>query len=1662
MEGDYKVMSNTIDSRVVEMQFNNKQFESGVKESLGTLDKLKSSLNGLGSGNSLTNLGAVANRVDFSGLVGAIESVSSKFSAFGIMGVTVLQHIAEEAITTGERLVKSLSVDQLSAGWSKYEQKTTAVQTIMAATADQFEDQGTQMKFVNDQLEKLNWFTDETSYNFVDMVGNIGKFTSTGIPLDSAVTSMQGIANWAAISGQNAATASRAMYNLSQAMGVGSVKLMDWRSIENANMATKEFKTQALETAASLNKLVKSADGTYKTLKGTVVSFKDFNSSLSEGWFDSEVLTQVLDKYGSFTNALNEVYNNVDLTTSEILELVDAEKEGKLTQERLNAALSGSNYSAEELRAALKKLGSEENEFGRKAFEAAQEAKTFSDAIDATKDAVSTGWMKTFELIFGNYLEAKNVWTDLANDLYDIFAAGGEVRNELLKDWGTSNWDKLLDKVNACGVSTKNFEDVLVEVAKTHGIAIDDMIEEQGSLAEVIQNGSIEAETLKDVVKEVINIISGNAPDTAVALKTTEESLAEISDVVNGILRGDWDNGVERINKLTEAGYDAARMQALADKVFGGGTITLDDLTDAELKAAGATQEQIDALRELAEQANLGDAELEELLDNLNGRTGRDTFIDALFESLGNVKDAIDLVKEAWSNVFPQVTVTTLNNLSKGFSDFVHSMSLVNEETGDWNTTGIKLKTILSSVFSVLKSGLGVIKSIGGLISQFAKSMSPITNAVGVLVVNVGNLFSTIGNKLSTVVSAIDLSETFANVAKIVADAIYWINQRVISLTDHLDGWGVTAFLTNVTKKLGDLTGTIRKFFSGLNDGKGGISLLPSIWEKLGQAFEYVKGLLKPVTDYMKNLWTTIKGFIDPTQVTAGKILKLAAGLAVVKGLFSGAGLVGNVSKFFKNLNKSSENTFDLGKIIESVKEKLSGFLDIFKSSGSITKSILMLGGGLMLLATSLLIFAAIDPGKAVQGLITMIGTVSAAATVLALLSKYLKPANLIASASAILITSVALIALAGALFLFTLVGNMDNLTNGFIAMGGSLAVVALGLGLLAKYTNAGDLLASAAAILITSAALIVLAGALALFTLVGNMANVANGFIAMGGSLMIVALGLGMLAKYCDPVKLLASATAILIASVALVAMGVALAALALIPFEKLEGAMAALLLTLALTVVGLVALGAVGPVVLVGAAALLIAAGALIALAAAIALVSIALPLLGVGLSALGLGIAGLAGGISMAITSLLVSISEGFIAITDAIAEGIANIGEGIGTGIGASIEGAATGIGAGFEIVSSAIGDGLSLIGEGIGKGFEAIGTGIADGIEKISEAIGKVSESLDGVGSSIESIGKGIESFGASVRTLDGIKWVETATGLSKIAGAIKDLNKREFRADAQPIYDYTIAVTELTNVADKITEASISIVSGMQNLGQEMVTRLTNGLNSLKSAVYYAASSVGLNAYTGANSYTSQFYSIGVNMANGLANGINANSEIVSVAASNMASKVANATRSILGIHSPSRVFAEIGKYIDYGLANGIADNENIVSSAGKSLASKLSDIQNAIDMDSAPVITPVFDLSNIRSGANEINSLFSSNSKSIGLSGSVAGSFINQNAGLNSVVTAVIDPNSLSELKSTSSSYTTDVNIVFNGSLAQLATILQPHIVAETKRLGTTLIKGV
>lgn len=393
----------TVDQRIVEMRFDNEQFERGVKETLKSLDKLKVGLDIDSSTKSLSNLEKAINNVTFDKIGDSAVRTTESFSLLYRVGSEFLERLASSAVDAGIKMAKSLSIDNITAGFSKYEQQSKAVQMILNNTEATVQD-------TEDLIDKLMWYTDETSYSFDAMISNIGKFTGAGIDLDLASKGMIGLANACGLAGVETSMASHAMEGFSKAMAQGYMDNRNWSWIRTARLDTKVFKQQLIDTAEQMGALKKDTKGILRDANKTEVTFENFQTTLADKWLTKDVMTQALAEYSDYTEAIYEIAMRENISASEAMEQYAEEVES----------------------------------LGQKSFKAAQEARTFTDAIEATKDAVSSKFSRMFSLLFGNYEEAKTTWTNLSVYLWDVFAYPLQQINDSLRIWKKSGGFEML------------------------------------------------------------------------------------------------------------------------------------------------------------------------------------------------------------------------------------------------------------------------------------------------------------------------------------------------------------------------------------------------------------------------------------------------------------------------------------------------------------------------------------------------------------------------------------------------------------------------------------------------------------------------------------------------------------------------------------------------------------------------------------------------------------------------------------------------------------------------------------------------------------------------------------------------------------------------------------------------------------------------------------------------------------------------------------------------------------------------------------------------------------------------------------------------------------------------------------------------------------------
>lgn len=783
-------MSQTVDNKVVEMRFDNDQFEKGVATSMSTIDKLKAKLNFQDADKSLSSLSDSAKRVDMSTLANSVQKVSLQFSSLQVIAGTALANITNNAVNTGRKILSALTTNPVKDGMSEYETQMNAVQTILANT----QKEGTNVKIVNKYLDELNAYADKTIYNFSEMTRNIGTFTAAGVKLGTSVSSIKGIANLAATSGSNAQQASTAMYQLSQAIAAGKVQLMDWNSVVNAGMGGQVFQDALIRTSEHLKTGAKEAINTYGS----------FRESLTKGeWLTTQVLTETLDQFATAADTQEEY-------EAAVKKFVD---EGYSQEE------------AEQIATMAKTAG-----------EAATKVKTFSQLIDTCKEALGSGWTTTWRLIFGDFEDARKLWTSVSDVIGGFINKFSDARNKVLDSALYNNFKSLGERIKSVGEATET------------------------------------------------------------VTKVTEN----FGEVVNRVIGGEFGNGAERVQKLTEAGMDWAHIQNLVNEQLGDSTRHATDykeaqeevtkaqaeaiesfaaMSDEQLTNIGFTQDEIYALRDLEAQSKKTGKSMQELLEEESSRKGGR---ELLIESFTNIGKAIGTVfksvGEAWKSVFDPITSSNLYGAIEKFHSMSESMLEVGEHADQLVSTFRGLFVILKWGTNILGGGFKIaIKVVSLLLKAFGLSFLDVTAIIGDFLYKIDQFLSKndflaagvnlLAEGIKMVASG--LKELYDYISSLPEVQSFLEKIKSVDLSDVAQGW--IESLSSGVKELKnlDLKEIGAFIIEGLKDGMSG---------KIGSIIEAISEIANTIID-------TIKDILD---IHSPSKVMIAIGGFIVAGLIKG------------------------------------------------------------------------------------------------------------------------------------------------------------------------------------------------------------------------------------------------------------------------------------------------------------------------------------------------------------------------------------------------------------------------------------------------------------------------------------------------------------------------------------------------------------------------------------------------------------------------------------------------------------------------------------------------------------------------------------------------------------------------------------------------------
>lgn len=1189
-------MSTTVDERVVEMRFDNKQFEQNIQTSLSSIDKLKRSLNLEGAAKGLETVNDAAQKCNMSPLTNAVETVRVRFSALEVMAITALQNITNSALAAGKNLVSAFTVDPIKSGFEEYETQINAVQTILANTSSK----GTTLDQVNNALDELNHYADMTIYNFTEMTRNIGTFTAAGVDLDTSVAAIKGIANLAAVSGSNSQQASTAMYQLSQALAAGTVKLQDWNSVVNAGMGGQVFQDALKETAKvhgiAIDEMIKDEGS--------------FRETLSKGWLTSDILTETLAK---FTGDLNE------------------------------DQLRTMGYADDQIKSIM--------EMGKTANDAATKVKTFTQLFDTLKEAAQSGWTQSWEIIVGDFEEAKELLTEVSDTFSAVINASADARNKMLQDWKDLGGRTMMIE------AVKNVFEGLVSVAKPVREAFNEIFPPMTGkqLAEITERirdltakfkmGEESSKNLKNTFKGVFAVLD----IVGQAFKAVAGGVGELIGLFipagNGVLSLTGSFG-EYLVKLDET--------VKKTDVFGKAVSTVVDIVNTAITFVKTAGEKVKEFGKAAGEKfdfpgfELFRSFLERVHDRMaqigDGAGKMKSGVIVAFEMMGEALEKCKFLKVM------EALWTAVKVIAGGIADAVGTMmGTLAEKLGNADFSGVL--DILNSI------------AVGGIalsVSKFLKSVTePLEGLNGVLEVVTGILDGVRGcfEAYQTNLKAGTLLKIGAAIALLAGSIV------AISL---IDSDKLSASLGAITVLFANLLGAMA-IFNKISSDTGKVSKACTAMIAMSVAVSILAGALKKVSDLD---WGELaRGLVGIAGLTTIVVASSKAMASSQKQVMKGATSLIIFGAAIKILASACEDLSklqwdELGRGLTGVGvlfAEIAVFLRVAKFNGkmiSTATGIVILSAAMKVLASACKDFGQMEWSEIGKGLAGIGG----------LLAELAVFTNLAGNAKHVMSTGVALIAIGAAMKIFASAvkdfGQLqwDEIGRGLTAMGGALAEVAIAVNLMPK-----NMIGIGTGLVIVGGALETIANCMSKF---GGMQweEIGRGLTVMGGALAELAISLNFMKGT------LGGSAALLVASGALAVLAPVLSILGALSWEAIAK--------------GLISIAGAFTIIGVAGAVLTPLVPTILALSGAFALIGVGVLTIGAGLLAAGTGLsalaigftalatAGAAGataivaaltvivtGIAGLIPAVLTKVGEGIIAICKVIAAGAPAIGEAV---------------------------------------------------------------------------------------------------------------------------------------------------------------------------------------------------------------------------------------------------------------------------------------------------------------------------------------------------------------------------------------------------------------
>lgn len=895
------------EQRVVEMQFDNKQFEANCQTTLRSIEQLNKTLESTNSTKAFSQLQNGINKIDLSSISNGVDALVDKFSLVGMTGVKILDEISDKAIQVGKNLWNN-TIGQIKSGGKQ--------RALNIANA-QFKLKGLGIEWA-DIVKDIDYGVQDTAYGLDAAANAAAQFSASGVALgDDMKAALRAISGVAAMTNSSYEEIANVF---TAAAGKGRVQALELNRIslrginaaaalaKELNVTESEIRDMAAKGTIDFNTFARAMDNAFgehaKKANDTYVgSLSNLRAALSR--IGEIFYTPILDSQIQVNNKLKESIDNIKNAMKPASEGAEAfstkfDRMAHLISDISTMLIDRFSPSVEAVREKLQPL----NNAMDKVNVFLSDFKSYVSGLPrvtkgATKEASSLA-DEVERITAADKKIALDIWN--FSDPY----GNGQQRIDMLGD----SYDRVQKYINT-------FISTGYDVAKTDeilGLSASDAADSQETLNQALAKGkdSFKLTMFNRLAMIFSNIATAASNITTTVVGTVKALFSAFGDVFSiGQASNDLVNLSETLVKFTEAIKPTEKTLENLKRTFRGIIAVFDIFYQAIRAVFNGVLKLLSPLIGGIDKFGGNIFEVTGTLGDFifaidNAIKKGDIFgkaVDKIIEVIKNlpsyVKIAVTAIKSFVSNGIDKLSDLTGIDFKGIFGTIAESVKGAAKAFLEWS--GIDIHGIIDGIKSWAKELWAAIKS-----GDYKKALEMLWGGIKGTFTAIGNGFKELGTNIKNAVMGssigepirrfIDILEKLKDKVVNILGSIFGKNNKAMKHASGKRGTKLGAnsaagqaieneisVLDALKETLSDIWGAIKSIFGGIINFLTGNSKV-SLWSILSDFLGNIQGVLEQAGfESLKDIfiWLELDKLLDVFKLfgeTANKVSKSLSG----------------------------------------------------------------------------------------------------------------------------------------------------------------------------------------------------------------------------------------------------------------------------------------------------------------------------------------------------------------------------------------------------------------------------------------------------------------------------------------------------------------------------------------------------------------------------------------------------------------------------------------------------------------------------------------------------------------------------------------------------------------------------------------------------------------